>query len=141
MRLIILTVILLSQHSPPKFHQLEGTWQVDGKNQFEVWHKSTNGVLIGKGYKIKKQDTLVLETLQIKQVNDQITYTATVPDQNEARPINFILNQNLKDTLSFENPNHDFPQKIQYVFLTDSTLFVRVLGVNDKGFSFGMVKQ
>ncbi|MFT5166336.1 MAG: hypothetical protein ACI8P3_001567 [Saprospiraceae bacterium] len=46
----------------------------------------------------------------------------------------------MERTYSFENPAHDFPEKIIYQFLSTTQFFVQVLGEKDKGFSFKMDK-
>lgn len=120
---------------------LIGTWQVEGKQNFESWEKVNDTEFTGKGYKIRDGVTSVSETLQIKVSDNNIIYIATVPDQNEGKSILFTLNTSNKDLLSFENPDHDFPKKIQYQFLDDQRIKVNVLGENDKGFSFYFIKQ
>lgn len=62
-------------------------------------------------------------------------------NQNNAQPIAFVLNNEVKNKISFENLTHDLPKKIQYTKLDETTLFVEVLGENDKGFSYKMMKQ
>ena len=79
--------------------------------------------------------------MTIKVVGEKIIYAAKVLNQNNAQPIEFVLNKSFKYKFSFDNANHDFPNKIQYTKRNDSTLFVAVLGDNDKGFSYNMIKQ
>ncbi|MCY1545510.1 hypothetical protein D9M68_814570 [compost metagenome] len=79
--------------------------------------------------------------MKIKSAGDQIIYSATALGQNEGKPIDFILNKDVKNKFSFENLAHDFPKKIQYTIINKTTLFVEVLGEGDKGFSYKMMKQ
>ena len=72
---------------------------------------------------------------------DQVVYEATVPNQNQGKTVPFTLNPNISDTLSFENPAHDFPTRIQYIPKSDDEVFVRVLGSDGKGFSYVMVRK
>lgn len=141
---IIGCVILLSScntSSVTEFDFLIGRWKVEHKDQFEVWEKNDKQILMGSGIKVENDQERVLETLQIINNQDQIYYIATVSDQNEKKPITFTLNRAVEDVWSFENPNHDFPKKIQYKKVDEHTLYIQVLGENDKGFSFRMVKQ
>ncbi|HEY0356451.1 MAG TPA: hypothetical protein VGC29_09615, partial [Flavisolibacter sp.] len=70
--------------------------------------------MMGKGFRIVEQDTLPLETVILKFVNGTISYNPTVPDQNEGKEVSFILNEIKEGQYIFQNPEHDFPKKIQY---------------------------
>lgn len=138
---IILVVVSCNQAvSQDPVYQLVGEWQVEGKPTYEAW-ELTDGKLVGEGYKIKDDQKFVSETLSISNESGDWTYSATVPNQNEGRTIPFKLNTKVADKLSFENLSHDFPKKIQYQFLSEKEIFVSVLGDEDKGFSFKMIKQ
>ena len=118
-----------------------GTWQMEGKEQYEVWEKTKTQVLTGYSYKINNNEKIVTETLSIKEIDNQIFYEATVPDQNDGRTISFALNKEIKTYLSFENAEHDFPKKIQYEQINDNEIKVTVLGDSGKGFSYHQIKQ
>jgi Domain of unknown function (DUF6265) len=120
---------------------LEGTWKMENKENYETWKMENESELKGSSYKIKSKEKITSEYLSIKEVNAKVVYTAKVLNQNKAQPIDFVLNPEVKNKFSFENLSHDFPKKIQYTKLDDSTLFVQVLGDNDKGFSYNMIKQ
>jgi len=134
----------LDSYGQQKLEKLEflcGKWKVEGKATFETWEKDGNSALKGQSYKIKDGKTIVMETLSIAVSANQITYSATVANQNNGETIPFILNSNGKDQLSFENPKHDFPNKIQYKLLNKDEIFVQVLGKDGKGFSYKIIKQ
>ncbi len=65
----------------------------------------------------------------------------TVFNQNDGKGIPFTLKSLEKNLFSFENPQHDFPKKIQYKILNSNELYVSVLGEKDKGFSYKLMKQ
>jgi len=119
---------------------LVGTWQVQGKPQFEQWQQVSENELTGASYKIIGEEKKVTETLSIIDSKDRIVYEATVPNQNEGIGIPFILNRAEKDVLSFENLSHDFPKKIRYTIKNSKLIFVEVLGENDEGFSYFLEK-
>jgi len=137
---------LLIVFNPPlniqthNFHFLIGTWKVENKENYEKWSIKNND-LEGNSYKIRNGNTQIEEYLTIKIINDKVIYTAKVVNQNAGQPIEFVLNKSIKDKLSFENSAHDFPKKIQYTKRNDTTLFVSVLGKDDKGFSYNLIKQ
>jgi hypothetical protein len=146
MKLKILLVLFcislkgMAQDPMEQLNFLVGTWKVDDKNTYEHWSKEAN-VMIGESFKVTDDIKYVSETLQVKNIDGAIVYTATVLHQNDGKGIPFILNTAVTDTLSFENLSHDFPKKIRYKKLTDTEVFVEVLGENDEGFSFKMQKQ
>jgi hypothetical protein len=122
-------------------HFLAGTWKVEKKESYETWSIKGNNVLEGNSYKVKNGNKQVDEYLSIKTSGNNVIYSAKVINQNEGKSIEFVLNTLVKDKLSFENLTHDFPKKIQYTKLNDTTLFVAVLGKDDQGFSYNLIKQ
>ena len=118
-----------------------GTWKVEGKEQFEVWNKNKHNELIGYSYNLVDNQKIITETLSIIISDNQIIYEATVPNQNEGKTVQFILNSEIDSCFSFENENHDFPKKIQYQRISDDNIKITVLGENDKGFSFIQFKR
>jgi hypothetical protein len=122
-------------------HFLAGTWKVENRETYEFWAISDDCSLEGKSYRKQAEKEVVTEFLSIKMVDKKITYAARVINQNEGRAIEFVQNTMLTNKLSFENLQHDFPKKIQYTKIDDSTLLVAVVGENDRGFSYKMMKQ
>jgi len=137
--ILILSIITISC-STSKLEKLDflvGNWQVEGKEQFEVWERNGDE-LKGYGYKLKEKQKQISETLAIKMVNGNVVYQATVANQNEGATVSFQLNDSINNFYSFENAKHDFPKKIQYYKLSENQIKVNVLGEGDKGFSFVM---
>ena len=124
-----------------EFRLLEGTWKMENKENYETWKIKNENELEGSSYKMKADKKIVSEFLSIKKTEGKVIYTAQVVNQNDGKPIEFVLNKEVKNKISFENLTHDFPKKIQYTKLDETTLFVEVLGENDKGFSYKMMKQ
>jgi hypothetical protein len=144
MKYLILILFSISTYSCStqdiqSFHFLEGNWQVEGKQQFEKWEVKGNE-LIGIGYQLVDGKQKVLERLAIKTIDGKVVYQATVFNQNQGATISFPLNESISDYYSFENPKHDFPKKIQYFKLRENRVKVNVLGDNDEGFSFVMIR-
>lgn len=124
-----------------EFRLLEGTWKMENKENYETWKIKNENELEGNSYKMKADKKIVSEFLSIKKIEGKVIYTAQVVNQNDGKPIEFVLNKEVKNKISFENLTHDFPKKIQYTKLDETTLFVEVLGENDQGFSYKMMKQ
>lgn len=118
-----------------------GTWKVEGKAQYEVWEKISSNAYKGYAYRLNNNEKSITETLSIKVDNNDVIFEATVPDQNEGRTVQFLLNTDNDSCFSFENEDHDFPKKIQYKKINDGQMEVRVLGDNDEGFSYMLYKE
>ena len=131
--------VWLQTHPLAKFKFLEGTWKRENKPIYEKWTISTNGSMQGSGYVRTENNTS--EYLSIKVDGSRIIYTAQVPDQNAGKAIEFVLNEAVDSCYSFVNKQHDFPKEIQYKPLSTDTVKVYVLGENQEGFSFLMIRQ
>lgn len=130
-----------SQTLISKFDNLTGTWKIEGKETYESWKKTNASSFKGTSYKLVNGEKKVTETLSIEENNDKVIYKATVPSQNQGQTIPFVLNTKNENLLSFENSEHDFPKKIQYKMITKDKLLVNVLGEDDKGFSYYLIRQ
>jgi len=140
----VLILLFSTSCTNRKTHELDfllGTWKRESKEQFEVWERSDSLEITGYSYRIKNNQKNITETLVIKKNGDQYVFEATVPDQNEGKTVQFLLNPKRDSIFSFENDNHDFPKKIQYIKINDNQLKVTVLGDNESGFSYIQNRQ
>lgn len=87
-----------------------------GGFRLETWKQKDDVTLSGKGLKVINTDTSLLESIEIKIDQGESWYIPTVPDQNNATAIPFKLISSTVHQFVFENPQHDFPQRITYVF-------------------------
>ena len=138
---ILCLLLACSEKKLSRLDFLIGTWKMEGKEQYENWELSNNKELIGYSYKFKDSQKIITETLSIKILENAVIFEATVPDQNEGKTIPFTLNNEVKDYLSFENIDHDFPKKIQYKRINENEIEVTVLGDEGEGFSYKQLKQ
>ena len=136
-----LAIFLTQVGLPERVMYLEGVWKIDGKEVYEQWELSSDASMKGKSYKVQNGRSAIMETLQIVQDDNGIRYEATVPGQNDGKTIPFVLNERVNDTLSFENPDHDFPNKIQYIPQSADKVFVRVIGNDGQGFDYYMSRS
>ena len=138
---ILCLLLACSENKLSRVDFIIGTWKMEGKEQYENWELSNNKELIGYSYVFKDSQKIITETLSIKILEHIVIFEATVPDQNEGKTIPFILNNEIKDYLSFENIDHDFPKKIQYKRINENAIEVTVLGDEGEGFSYMQLKQ
>jgi len=139
--LTLFTIFSFTQKETHALHFLQGTWKMETKENYETWEVVNNHELKGSSYAIRGGKKMTSEFLSITISPDKTVYTAVVPNQNEGKPVDFVLNTTVQNKFSFENLHHDFPKKIQYTKIDDKTLLVEVLGDNDQGFSYKMTKQ
>jgi uncharacterized protein YciI len=141
----ILTLLILfsikltfAQSSFPSF--LQGTWKMENKEIYEHWDQLNTHSLKGFSYTLKEGKMSISEYLDISSIGKEITYTATVLNQNNGKGIAFKLTKT-DSTFTFENPNHDFPKKIVYQKLNDDEMFVQISDGKQKVFAYKMQKQ
>jgi hypothetical protein len=130
-----------------KMKWLVGNWEQklpDGTIT-ESWSKENDSTYAGKSYFIKEKDTIHLESIVLTQKNDEVLYIPTVSGQNNNEPVTFTLvNEAENNTFSFENPAHDYPQKIVYKKINDTNLLATISGKQqgkDTKESYPMVKK
>jgi len=89
----------------------------------EEWKKVDKNYLQNRGYMIRGADTIVSERVALTKTKDGIFYTSTVEDQNNKQPIAFTMTKSESNVFVFENPEHDFPKRIVYRFITNDSLY------------------
>ena len=108
-----------------------GNWEnksPDG-NLTENWKKANDSTFQATSYFIKEKDTIHFETITLQQKGEQLTYSATVKGQNDDKPVAFKLTTVTEKQLAFENPKHDYPQKISYTQITPDSLVAKISGI------------
>ena len=93
-----------------------------------------DGVLVGTGTQRAGEEVLTEERLRIEQGDDGLVYVASPKGQ---APTRFPATSVEQDHLRFENPEHDFPQSLDYR-LSGTTLTVEVRG---EGGGFDLVLE
>jgi hypothetical protein len=93
---------------------LTGVWRgvTGGVEMEEVWMPPKGGSMMGIHRDVGKGRTLSFEFLRIEQHGDQVVMLAMPNGQSPATP--FPLKEMAGTRVVFENPTHDFPQRIIY---------------------------
>jgi hypothetical protein len=137
---IVVCVLFIScqNKSEKNFEQLEkmnwliGNWEnkMDDGILSETWKKENDSTFSGKSYFIvNSKDTVHSETIILTQLNNQLIYSPTVKGQNNDESVDFKLSSESEDTFVFENPKHDYPQKIVYKKVTKNSLVATISGM------------
>ena len=135
---ILFFLLLFACKTPLELSEISwvlGKWQVNESNSFEEWDRVDDNLYRGKGYEIRKNDTLLTETINIVQDEKGIFYIPSVSDQNEGKPVAFKLVSKKVEELIFENKAHDFPQRIIYIRIGENQIDARIEGKKQGFFS------
>lgn len=134
--LAISGVILLSagvgaQENSPEMWKLgfiSGCWKGGDRVQIleEQWTKPAGQSMLGVGRTIKDGKTEFYEFLQIREQSDGIFYIA---EPNGGKAVSFKLVKVNDSQAIFENPRHDFPQRIIYQRTIDGSLLASLEGM------------
>lgn len=119
---------------------LAGCWEKNfkGSEINEQWMKPSGRMMLGAGRTVFGGKTDQFEFLQIVEKDDAIFYVAKPSGQPEGS-FKLIKFQNREAV--FENPEHDFPQRIIYRLQPDGSLFTRIEGTtngNTRGYEDSM---
>lgn len=137
--LLIISSISCSKVNLSGFSFLEGTWKINNEEKFEYWEKENSDLFIGFVYKWIEGKRVKVESLSIRKISGEVIYEATVPNQNNGKPIRFELVSNKNDSFVFQNLKHDFPKRIIYEVLSKDSINVTLIGENEE-FNFKYVK-
>ncbi len=111
-----------------QFGFLSGKWKVENSNLIEKWKLDGEDVMTGKAYSISAQDTILHELIQLIFDQNNIWYKAQVIGQNNNQSILFKLVKCQPNLFVFENPEHDYPQRIGYRRVGSDKMLVWIEG-------------
>ncbi len=108
---------------------------MDGGKYEECWTVPTANFMQGSGRLTKGTDILMREHITIEMDGDELTmyvlsYGAKLKPEQES--VGFKLVKHSKSELVFENPKHDYPQRIVYTKKEDGNLVARIELIDGK---------
>ena len=130
---LMISPALFAQSSPvyqiSELNWLEGRWErvMNNPNQsgFEEW-EIKDEMLKGVGITLQQGDTVLVERLSIKAEDGDLYYVADVNPNTE--PTYFKITVISETGFMSENPDHDFPKKIEYQQQKKEELIVTISG-------------
>ncbi len=147
MRMMILSVLLLMSalavasdlgqgNRLDRVAWLAGCWQVEGGTTVveEQWMRPRGGTMLGMSRTVRDGRTVEWELVRIEVREDRLVYVAEPSGQALAEFPEVALTDSV---VSFENPEHDFPQRITYRRRSDGGMTARVesvTGESPRGF-------
>lgn len=111
------------------FVWLLGTWLYDTEEavMFEKWIMIDEYKLRGISYQVIEGDTMMVEIMTIKATdNDAYLGVRTGPAEGDSATFGF-KSLDLR-SFTFENLNHDFPQRISYEQPNEDSIFASIGG-------------
>jgi hypothetical protein len=121
---------------------LAGCWtgNAGGRQVDEHWMKPRGGTMMGMSRTVVNGQTVDSEVLLLRATGSEVAYVAKPSGQPEA---SFKLVSGTAAEARFENPEHDFPQRIIYRLNPDGSLHARIEGTREgkvRGVDFPMVR-
>ena len=139
----LLGALQLHAASPPapvnldRLSWLLGSWVTPGEawQTFERWERVGPDVFRGIGGSLDLGDgsTRVMETLHLLHIDGELFYLAKVAEN--PLPTAFRLTELSGKRAVFENPDHDFPTRLEYTRGDGDAVSVRVSGADGVGFT------
>ena len=100
-----------AQNDAPSLDWLEGCWQhTDGPTR-EIWDRGFDELFFGRSITVVDGELKFFEDIRIERRDGTLTYTVS-PQGSE--PVSFAAAKQSASSVTFENANHDFPQRIRY---------------------------
>lgn len=114
---VILLPTVLHAQKADQLKWLVGIWKINTGNGYivEQWKQTNDSTFNGKSMFIKAAgDSATQETIELSLRKGEWSYTPTVPNQNNGKPVTFRVSFIGRGEFICENPAHDFPQRIAY---------------------------
>jgi hypothetical protein len=110
-----------------------GSWTGEIKESIfsETWEKVNDSLFSGQSYFIRGSDTLSRESISLQLQDTSVLYIPLVEGQNDNKPVYFKMVFWDSTNVVFENPGHDFPQKIRYQLTNGDSLIATISGLQE----------
>jgi hypothetical protein len=111
------------------FSWLAGCWDGsgNGRETLEQWMKPSGQTLLGMSRTVVNGKTVAYEFMQIREQDGEILFIAKPSKQAETP---FKLIKYADQEAVFENPQHDFPQRVIYKLEKDGSLAAAIEGTS-----------
>ena len=111
-----------------KLAWLAGCWSHTGAEQgsVEMWTLPAGGTMLGVSRTVKNGETADFEFMQLRvNAEGKLVFIALPSGQKETTFVAVSLGN---ESVTFENPQHDFPQKVSYRLESADRLVGRIEG-------------
>jgi Domain of unknown function (DUF6265) len=130
---LLLALIVFPFNTKDAFNKLSGLiglWKMETFRGtiYEEWKAAGKSKLAGTSYKLKGTDTIALENMELQLIDEAAYFIPTVSGQNNNLPVRFKMIGFANSTFTFENKEHDFPQRVIYRLINNDSIFARIEG-------------
>ena len=101
----------LQDEGSAPFAWVEGCWQSDSGSTREIWTRSHDGLVFGHSVTLRDGELVFFEDLRIEAFGEPGAYVASPAGRT---PVRFTMTRYSEGGATFENPDHDDPQRISY---------------------------
>ncbi|WP_294672070.1 DUF6265 family protein [uncultured Fluviicola sp.] len=103
---------------------LLGSWKnsSDQGTMTETWTKDNADSYSAKTYFVIGKDTVFRELSRLEETGSNLQCVISIEGENDEKPVTFVMTKQSEQNLVFENPKHDFPNKITYQQKGDSVI-------------------
>ena len=107
-----------------------GEWENKSKmgDFTEKWEKLSDSTFMGESFIMQGKDTVFHENVLLEQRTDSLFYNVSVKGNKGDDTTAFYLTSSTDDQLIFENPKHDFPNKIVYNLVGKDSILASIHG-------------
>lgn len=109
---------------------LLGTWKSETSKGtlYETWQKTDSSGFRAKSYYLENADTILFETVQLKESDGKLLYIVSAPKEKNEKPVQFTSIQVTPAVFIFENKLNEFPQRISYTKISSDSLVAEIAG-------------
>ena len=132
---ILFSIHTLALSQQPEYSLNELSWLVgcwgwtnDKYERLEYWMRPAGKMMLGISHTISRGKTVEYEYLHISQEEEGSIYFVAKPSGQSRTSFKLIKCQ--PGEVIFENPEHDFPQRIIYRLNDDGSIVARIEGVD-----------
>lgn len=110
---VIVATVAVQGASIDELAWMAGSWHTQDPSGMteELWTEPAGGLMLGLNRSVPRQGKTSFEFLRIEERDGAVVYLAS---PGGAEPTAFTLTKATSDRAVFENPEHDFPQRIIY---------------------------
>ncbi len=116
-----------------KMHWLVGEWKNSTSEMdfTEIWKKETDSSYRAESFIVATKDTVFFEHVLLEETNDSLFYRAYNRKEKLSQAISFYATKIDSNLTVFENPKHDYPNKIIYNKINNDSIVATIEGVKN----------
>lgn len=110
-----------------------GTWTNKTEEEFsqETWSRENDSTFTGYSFVEVEGEVVFAETMALELKSENLLLTVASAKDKDTKPVTFKMIPSEKGQFTFENKNHDFPQKIVYTNPAKDSLHAWIEGTSE----------